>query len=199
MTGLTDEQLMKQLQQGQTEALDELYRRYAKKLYAFCYNIMRAHNPQDVEDLVQDVFVRLIKAAHTFRPEKALFRTWLFRIARNRCLDVIRHKKRVWMASLESGAGQDDLPPGDTLADQGADVEGIVLGNALRKAIRDCIHELENEDERQAIVLYYLAGKVYREIGEIIGKSTSMARNRVKSAQERVRRCLERKGIPPLS
>ena len=126
MAELTDEQLMGRLQQGQTGALDELYRRYAKKLYAFCYNFVRAHNPQDAEDLVQDVFVRLIKSAHTFKPEKALFRTWLFRIARNRCLDVIRRKKRVQMAPLESRTGQDGLSLEDMLADPGADVEELV-------------------------------------------------------------------------
>ena len=66
---------------------------------------------------------------------------------------------------------------------------------SVMEAVRDCINKLENEDERQAIVLYYLGDKVYKEIGEILGKSTSMARNRVKSAQDKVRRCLERKGI----
>jgi RNA polymerase sigma-70 factor (ECF subfamily) len=85
---LTDEQLVEQLQQGQTDALDELYKRYARKLYAFCYNATRSQNPQESEDLVQDVFVRVIKAAHTFNPKKASFRTWMFRIARNRCIDV---------------------------------------------------------------------------------------------------------------
>ncbi len=66
MDRLTDEQLMERLQQGQTDALDKLYGRYANKLYAFCYNTTRSKNPQDAEDLVQDVFIRVIKAAHTF-------------------------------------------------------------------------------------------------------------------------------------
>jgi RNA polymerase sigma factor (sigma-70 family) len=43
---------------------------------------------------VQDVFIRVIKAAHTFDPGKASFLTWVYRIARNRCIDVSRHRKR---------------------------------------------------------------------------------------------------------
>ena len=95
MTKASDEQLMEQLCQGQTEAMDELYIRYAKKLYAFCYNVMRASDPGGAEDVVQDVFLRVIKAAHTFDPQRASFRTWLYHIARNRCLDAIRRQKRV--------------------------------------------------------------------------------------------------------
>ncbi|MBC8231364.1 hypothetical protein H8E77_17570 [bacterium] len=48
-------------------------------------------------------------------------------------------------------------------------------------------------------MLYYIDNKSYREIGRILGKSTSMARNRVKSAQEKVKQCLERKGIDSFS
>ncbi len=54
---LTDEQLMEQLKKGERDVINELYRRYSKKLYAFCYNITHAKDP---EDLVQDVFVRVI-------------------------------------------------------------------------------------------------------------------------------------------
>lgn len=62
MTVLTDEQLMGQLQQGNAGALDELYRRHARALHAFCRNL--APTSHDPEDLVQDVFLRVIKSAH---------------------------------------------------------------------------------------------------------------------------------------
>ena len=203
MNRSTDEQLMERLKQGQTGALDELYRRYARKLYAFCYNTMRFQNPQETEDLVHDVFVRVIKAARTFNPQKASFRTWMFRIARNHCIDVVRRKKRFQIIPLGKRAAQNDheeeLAPEDTIADQGENVESSVIRTSVIEAVRDCVNELDNADERQAIALYYLGGKVYREIGEILGKSTSMARNRVQSAQDKVKRCLERKGVHSVS
>jgi RNA polymerase sigma-70 factor (ECF subfamily) len=193
---LTDEQLMERLQQGQIEALDELYSRYAGKLYAYCYHT--AHSA-DAQDLVQDIFERVIKAARTFNPQKAAFRTWLFSVARNHCIDVSRRRKRFQFISMGKSVDQRESEEGpaleDTLIDTRQNVESSVMRSAVIEAVRDCINGLENEGEKQAIVLYYLGGKVYREIGEVLGKSTSMARNYIKSAQEKVKRCLESKGI----
>jgi RNA polymerase sigma-70 factor (ECF subfamily) len=199
---LTDEQLMERLQLGQTEALDELYSRYSRRLYAFCWSITRSSGPQDPEDLVHDVFLRLIKGAHTFDPEKASFRTWIYRIARNRCTDVIRRARLIQFMPLGRGAERDagarESEAEEALVDQRENVEDSVLRALAIEAVRNCIDELGNLDEKQAIVLYYLGGKVYREIGQILGKSTSMARNRVKAAQDKVRRCIERRGVAPV-
>jgi RNA polymerase sigma-70 factor (ECF subfamily) len=184
----TDERLMEQLRRGQTGALDALYGRYASRLYTFCSYTARSLDPQEVEDVVQDVFMRVIQSAHTFRPQRASFRTWLFRIARNRCIDVMRRRQKVKMmpigTSEERGDGEQELVPEGAIADEREDVEGIVVRASAIEAVRACIHELANEDERQALMLYYLGGKVYREIGQMLGRSTSTARNWIKSAQD---------------
>ena len=199
---LTDEQLIQRLQQGRTDALDELYSKHARQLYAFCASITRSSDPQGPEDLVQDIFLRVIKGAHTFDSRKASFRTWVYRIARNRCADAMRRARLIQFIPLGKRAGRDTgagKPEAEEeLVDERANVEDSVLRTLAIEAVRDCIDELGNPDEKQAIVLYYLGGKVYREIGQILGKSTSMARNRVKAAQEKVRRCLERKGVVPV-
>jgi RNA polymerase sigma-70 factor (ECF subfamily) len=191
--GSSDEQLIERLQEGQTDALDELYGRYAKTLYAFCYTLTRSEN---AEDLVHDVFLQVIRSAHTFNPRKAAFRTWLFRIARNRCIDLLRRGTKVRFLSI---SGQEDgthalAIPEQVLVDGGDSVEGEVIQSLLVQAVRTCIDALEG-NEKQAIVLYYMGGKVYREIGQVLGRSTSMARNWVKAAQAKVRRCLEGQGI----
>jgi RNA polymerase sigma-70 factor (ECF subfamily) len=195
----TDEQLMERLQQGQTGALDELYRRYAPKLYTFCRYTARTLDAQSVEDLVQDVFMRVIKSAHTYDARRASFRTWLFRIARNRCIDVMRRAQRVRMLPILDRAEQGD-EAGESvqesaLVDERQDTEGDVAWASVLDALRECIEALADESERQALLLYYLGGKVYREIGQVLGKSTSTAKNRVQSAQRQLKRCLEEKGI----
>jgi len=186
---ITDEQLMEQLKSGETDAIDELYRRYDRKLYAFCYNVTRS---EDSADLVQDVFMRVITAAHRYNPKKASFRTWVFRIARNCCVDFIRRRDKTKSTPI---GDKEENSPGNTIVDDAMSPEEALIEASLVEAVRGCIDELENEQEKHAIVLYYMTGKVYREIGEILGKSTSMAKNRVRSAQEKVKRCLERKGF----
>jgi RNA polymerase sigma-70 factor, ECF subfamily len=194
---LTDEQLMGQLQQGNAGALDELYRRHARGLYAFCRNLAPASH--DAEDLVQDVFLRVIKSAHTFDPQRASFRTWLYRIARNRCIDLARRASLIRFLPIgrraEGDERREEIVAEDALVDERQDVEALAAKANIIEAVRDCIDRLEHRDEKQAILLYYLSGMVYREIGKVLEKSTSMARNRVKAAQEKVKQCLERMGI----
>jgi RNA polymerase sigma-70 factor (ECF subfamily) len=195
---LTDEQLMERLQQGYSAALDELYRRYAKKLYTFCFHTLNAGNRQSAEDVVHDVFIRVIKSARTFDPQKALFRTWLFSIARNHCIDLGRRQARIRFLPLvrrSTSAEEREVDRGENLPDPAEPVEDSVSNKATLAAVRECIQALQNQDERQAILLYYMAGKVLREIGQVLGKSTSTAKNRLESAQVKVRRCLEDKGI----
>jgi RNA polymerase sigma-70 factor (ECF subfamily) len=196
MIALTDEQLMDQLKSGDTASIDELYRRYAKKLYAFCSSLMAARNP---EDLVHDVFMRVIERAQRYNQKKASFRTWLFRIARNRCIDLLRHEKKIKILSLEQqsahSSGEKALSLGDTLASDGQHTEKSFEDKAAFQAVHDCIKGLRNEEEKQAIVLYYILDKVYREIGEIFSKSITIVKRRIAAAEEKVKRCLERKGI----
>lgn len=199
MTRPSDEALVERLQQGDTDALDALYQRYSKKLYVFCAYTLPAHLSLDPQDAVQEVFLRVIKGAATFKPQKASFRTWLFRIARNHCFDLMRRQRRFKFIPIGRGPKTGDelerTVPEEALVDPQTDLEKSAVQGALMEALRDCIEKLDKKDEKQAIILYYLGDKVYREIGEILGESTSMARNRVRAAQEKVKECLEHRGF----
>lgn len=189
---MTDEQLIAQLEEGNAEALDELYRRYAKKLYVFLSNMMKAPDP---EDMVHDVFIRVIEKAHQFNPRKASFRTWMFRIAQNQAINVLRRQKIVRFSSLEQNISKDDgsraLYLKDTLeaSGQGIDESGLM------RAVRQCIGELKKDVERRALLLYHILEKNYEEISEVFQKSISAVRKYVIAAEEKVRNCLERKGF----
>ena len=200
MTLKTDEQLIEELKSGHIHAVDILYTRYARKLYVFFDNMTHDENP---EDFVHDVFIRIIEKIHTFNSKKASFRTWLFRIARNHYIDVYRRKKKITTISIDHDSMENDASDKKsgiihTLADENQNIEEIFDRQYIKEAVRDCIDILENDEEKLSIMLYYMTGKVYREIGEIIGKSISMVKKRIVSAQNKLKVCLERKGIDSL-
>lgn len=192
---MTDEQIVQLLKEGQAAAADALYKKHAKSLYVYLSHVL---NVADPEDVVHDIFIRVIEKAHQFNPKKASFRTWLFRIAHNHAVNLFRREKLVRFQSIEQNVGRDEggkeLPLGDTLADETQNIEK----SSVALAVRECIGRLKNEMERQAIVMYYILGKNYEEMGGIFGKSISAVRKYVVSAGEKVKDCLETKGIGAL-
>jgi RNA polymerase sigma-70 factor (ECF subfamily) len=189
---MTDEQIVQLLKEGQAAAADELYKKHAKSLYVYLAHVLNVSNPEDV---VHDIFVRVIEKAHQFNPKKASFRTWIFRIAHNHAINLFRREKLVKFQSLEQKIGFDgggkELSLGETLADETQNVEK----SSVTLAVRECIGKLKKEIERQAILMYYLLGKNYEEISAVFGKSISAVRKYVLAAEEKVRNCLEAKGI----
>jgi RNA polymerase sigma factor (sigma-70 family) len=189
---MTDEQIIQLLKEGQAAAADELYKKHAKSLFVYLSHVLNVSNP---EDAVHDIFIRVIEKAHLFNPRKASFRTWLFRIAHNHAVNLFRREKLVKFHSLEQNVGHDlggaELSLGNTLADetQSLDKTSLVL------AVRECIGRLNKDIERQAIVMYYILGKNYEEMSGILDKSISAVRKHVVAAGEKVRDCLEAKGI----
>jgi len=83
----------------------------------------------------------------------------------------------------------------ETLPDPNLNTESSVMEKVIHDAISDCIAQLENDEERQALLLYFFTGKVYREIAEILGRSLSTAKNRVLHAQKKLKSCLGKKGF----
>jgi len=187
---MTDEQIVQLLKEGQAAAADELYKKHAKTLYVYLSHVLNVLNPEDV---VHDIFVRVIEKAHQFNPKKASFRTWLFRIAHNHAINLFRREKLVRFQSLQQNVGQEDagIHLEDILVDETQNTEKA----SLALAVRECIGKLKIEIERQAIVMYYIVGKNYEEMSDVFGKSISAVRKYVLSAGEKVKNCLEAKGI----
>jgi len=193
---LSDDILVEQLKQGRNEALDELYGRYARRIYLYCKKTAFHLTPQDLEDIVQDIFLKVIKSIDSFKREKASFSTWVFRIAHNLCVDLIRKQSRRKTYSIVSGK-EDYKGPAvieELLVDGRKSVEEEYEEEKELKELNDCIDKLHKESEKQALLLYYIKEKVYREISEVMKKSISMVRNLIKMAEQRVKECLEAKG-----
>jgi RNA polymerase sigma-70 factor (ECF subfamily) len=84
---VTDEALMLAVQNGEIERLSVLFDRYHRQLFGFFYQLLRDRSA--AEDLVQDVFMRVLKYRHTFQKQTS-FKAWIFQIARNSRHDFAR-------------------------------------------------------------------------------------------------------------
>jgi DNA-directed RNA polymerase specialized sigma24 family protein len=89
--GLSDEQLMTNLDGPEVEvALSKLYDRYSRTVYGVGLNILGDRST--VEELVQDVFLKVWRSAGTFDPSRSSFSTWLYRVTRSAAIDLYRKR-----------------------------------------------------------------------------------------------------------
>ena len=79
------------LQNGSEPAFNNLYKKYRKKLVHFAHSLL--HNKEQSEDLVQDVFIKLIQNPQLYKSGNS-FASWVFTIVKNNCLNVIRNDKK---------------------------------------------------------------------------------------------------------
>ena len=183
-----DIQLMLNFKEGDQRAFQLLFDKYKKQVINFCYRYC-GHQPV-AEELAQETFLRVYKAAPHYRPE-ARFSTWLFKIAANVCLNEIR--KPVYRARLESI----DLTP-----DQGrtADRELIMeqdqsMPDALLEAhqdqilIRQAMDRLP-EEQRVALLLRATEEFSYEEIAEQINRSENHVKTLIYRGRQRMKKML---------
>src|ERR671918_1699686 len=121
-----DEELIRRVAEGDDRALSELYDRYSRPVYATGTRLLGdAHL---AEELVQDAFTNVWRRAESFKSERASFSTWLYRITRNRAVDLDR-KRRVRPLSV----GEDPLRSVAGGPEPEASVDGWDLARALSR------------------------------------------------------------------
>lgn len=178
-----DDTLMSALSEGTGEARErafqELVRRNAGPLTRWVSCVLR--DPAQVEDVVQDTFLRVFEARERYAPGKASFRTWLFRIARNRALDLVRQAKRRGEERLASDCGAVD-PAHGPLAELGLRERGALM--------RSAIDELASAD-REVLLLRLDEELSYEEIAEFLASSPTAVKQRVFRARKQLRTLLE--------
>jgi RNA polymerase sigma-70 factor (ECF subfamily) len=158
---------------GDERAFRELYRRHTPRVYAVVLRVLG--NEHDAEDVVQDTWLRAVRAAGRFRWE-ASFSSWLTAIALNSARGVRRRAKR-WPSV--------DLPadtPGRTMWD--ASDAGLDLARALARV---------PAGYRSVLTLYDLEGYAHEEIGRRLGIATGTSKSQVHHARRFVRSLLERR------
>jgi RNA polymerase sigma factor (sigma-70 family) len=171
----SDERLVRLARDGHEAAFEVLVERYEKRLLVFCRNML--HSSEDARDMVQDVFANAHRAMLADdRPIHV--KAWLYRIARNRCLNYLRRPRPEGVDSMD--------------AFEGAGASAAETAGA-REDLQLLVQDVQSlpETQRTALVLREMEALSYDQIAEVLDKTVPA----VKSLLVRARVSLVEKSV----
>lgn len=174
-------------QDGDQAACRQIIEALHRPVIATIFRFLGTRFRHEVEDIAQDVFLKVFRAIGQFDPSRARFTTWVYTFVRNHCYDVLK-KRRIATVSL-SPTDRDETPrdpaDGRELRPQhGAENEelGAKIGEALAGL---------GEDQRMVFILREYEGLDYAEIAQVTGVSEGTVKSRLFRAKEALRARLE--------
>ncbi len=158
------------------DLLDGLIATHASAVYRFALSIVR--DPALADDVVQETMIKAWRSAPT-EADGTVPRAWLFRVARNTAISMLRSRRDVVL-------GPEALPDGSS----GPGVSRTVEGRAALADLWDALNVL-NEDDRALIVLRELDGMSYEEMAELLGLPLSSVKTRLFRARRVLAKSME--------
>jgi RNA polymerase sigma-70 factor, ECF subfamily len=181
----TDLAAVERTRGGDTAAFRVLVERYGRSVFRLAFRM--TGNEFDAEDVVQETFLRAFKQLDSYE-SRSSFGTWLYRIAANYSLDLIRSRKRHAARHVAATAEQEDVLDSVTTTDPGQD---RVYYSSQVKVHLDAALQLLSDQERTAFQLRHFEGKSIEEIGAILDLGASATKNSIFRAVRKVREALE--------
>lgn len=175
---------------GDQEAFGELVRLYEKRVFALTSRMCR--NPDDAAEAAQDAFLAAWQGLPKFRGDSA-FATWLYRLASNACVDLLRRENRRQADSLDEAAL--DLPSPEPSPQESAERK------ELREQVEDGLRQLPPE-YRAVLVLREIHQLRYDEIAQALSLDAGTVKSRISRGRKRLREILLQSGnfsSPPAS
>lgn len=176
----SDSELMGEVRNGDLARLGELFERHQRRLFNFFLRLTRERSV--AEDLVQEVFVRMLKYRQTFRSE-AEFTPWMFKLARNAATDLWRARPKELQHDPEAPEPAAKLEhPDDTMVE-----------DEHRRRLARALDALSPE-KRELLLLARFSEMRYDEIGELLGVTVGAVKVRVHRAMKELKAAFEKLG-----
>jgi RNA polymerase sigma-70 factor (ECF subfamily) len=186
---LDDAALVRQAQQGNVAAFEELVRHYDRAVLRLATHLMG--NPEDAQDIYQETFLRVYRNLGNFRYECSFY-TWLYRIVCNLCLDHLRHKRfrnREVTSELTPNGEQEN--PLDRVADvrPGASPEREVISREIRELVARGLARLSPK-ERVVFELKHYHGLKLQTVAVMFNTTENTIKNTLFRATRKLRLAL---------
>ena len=172
-------------QSGDSDAFRLLVEQHSRAVFRLAFRI--TGNEQDAEDVVQETFLRVYRQLDKYEARSS-FSTWLYRIASNYSLDLIRMRKRHEDKRERGNAEERDILQTIPVNSPGPD--RIVYSSQVQERVNEALNELSAQ-ERTAFVLRHFEGMSIEEIGEALGTGTNATKHSIFRAVQKLRRSLE--------
>ncbi|MBT7553483.1 RNA polymerase sigma factor [bacterium] len=171
-----DEEIAQAVQQGQTEFFGLLVTKYEKAMLRYGYKFLSQR--QDIEDLVQDVFLKAYTNIQSFDVERK-FSSWLYRIAHNTFINALKKKDKQPLLFFDA----DTLFPHPIAKEK---TDKLIDEKQIKAMLDKCLQQVSIK-YREPLVLYYLEELSYQEISDILQIPISTVGVRIKRGKEKIK------------
>src|SRR5579872_3150184 len=185
LTRTDDALVVAQILAGDREAYRLLVERHSRNIFRVAYRVL--NNEQDSEEVVQETFLRAYRNLERFE-QRAVFSTWIYRIAMNCALDMKKKAKRqrndfVIADEPEPESGEIQVES------QAVPQDRLLYSDRVKKEVLQAMEQL-SDIERAAFTMRHLEGLSIEEISSILGVEQNAAKNRIFRAVKKMREAL---------
>jgi len=184
MADLTDEQLVQSYLQGNKSALEFLIKRYLTQIFNFVLGYVKDEAVAD--DLTQEVFVKVWKKIKKF-DNRYKFKSWLYVIAKNTCLDYLKKNKAINFSALDKNDG--DLLFEELVQETSASPQTVLSLAQDAAIINEAVDKLPGKYQ-ETIKLHYQSGYKFREVAEILNQPLETVKSWNRRALLRLRKLI---------
>ncbi|MCI8811917.1 MAG: sigma-70 family RNA polymerase sigma factor [Oscillibacter sp.] len=187
MNALQERQWVEAARQGDQDAFEQLVRAYEKRVFAL--TLRMCGNPEDAAEAAQEAFLAVWQGLKFFRGESS-FSTWLYRLASNACVDLLRREGRYRAAA---GPSLDDEELRLETADPAPTPQEAAERAELRRQIENGLRALPAE-YRQVLILREMHQLSYEEIGQTLSLDPGTVKSRISRGRKRLQKFLMESG-----
>ena len=184
---MNEKELIKKAKEGHITSFENLIEAHEKRVYNISLKMLK--NEQDAFDAAQDTFLKAFKYIGKFKEESS-FSTWIYRIAVNSCLDIIKKKKETQnQSSIEQQITLKDNEVTIQFEDEKQNVLEDVIKAERKEALHKAIDKLK-PDQKKMIILRDIEGFSYEEISKITGITTGTVKSKINRARNALKELL---------